>query len=259
MSGAPAPARPALAVAILAVAALAVVGCTAPGGAERTLTVFAAASLEEPLQQIADRLEQQQPGLDIALSVDGSASLVAQVGEGAPADILATANQETMDRAVHEGLTDGEPQVIATNRLALAVPRGNPADVRGIEDLQRPGLRVVLCAPGVPCGDAAATLADRAGITLTPVSEESSVSGVLTTITTGEADAGIVYTTDIARSDGKAQQVPIPEELAVRTTIPIAQVRGARNPDAARAFLDAATSEDGQSILAAHGFGPPEG
>lgn len=243
----------------LTLPALILAGCSTPGGAERTLTVFAAASLEQPVTELADRLEQQRPDLDVTLSLDGSANLLAQVGEGAPADILATADQQTMDRAVADGLTEGTPRPLASNRLALAVPRGNPADVRSIKDLERPELRLVQCAPGVPCGDAATTLAQRAEVTLAPDSEESSVSGVLSKITAGEADAGIVYTTDIARSGGKAQQVPLPESLTVTTSVPIVEVRGARNPEAARAFLDLATGPDGQRILADHGFGPPEG
>lgn len=247
--------------AALAAGLLALAGCSQPGteagaGSDgSTLTVFAAASLEDPFTEIADQVEEANPGLEIILNLDGSSGLVTQLQEGAPADVLATASTSTMDTAVESGLTATEPQQFTSNGLMIAVPAGNPAGITGLEDLTANGTRLVICARAVPCGEATATLAENADLQLAPVSEENSVTGVLGKVTSGEADAGLVYTTDVTRGGDAVEGIAVPADVNVINEYPIAVLEGAQNAEAARAFTDAVLSAEGQAILAEHGFG----
>ena len=258
MRGRPA-ARP---VAAVLAAGLLLGACGSSAGAqgeqgERTLTVFAAASLRDSFTAIGERFEQAHPGVRVAFSFAGSSDLVSQVVEGAPADVLASADEGTMAQLVDASLTAGEPVDVATNVLEIATPPGNPAGTTSFADLARPGARVVVCAPQVPCGAAARTLQERTGVELAPVSEESSVTDVLGKVTSGEADAGLVYVTDVAAAGDAVTGVPFPESAGAVNTYPVAALREAADADLARSFVAFVAGEQGRSVLRAAGFGVP--
>lgn len=224
-------------------------------GVSGTLTVFAAASLKSGFTEIARRYEDRYPGAEVTLSFAGSADLATQISQGAPADVFAAADANIMDTLREAGLVDGEPLVFATNTLAIAVPPGNPANIQAFADLARPGTRLVQCARQVPCGAAAAAVARQANVDLKPVSEENSVTDVLGKVVSGEADAGLVYATDIQSSAGKAEEVPFPEAAGTVNRYPLAVLSGNRNGAAAQAFVDLLTGPEGQQVLAESGFG----
>jgi molybdate transport system substrate-binding protein len=250
----------------LVVAALMLAGCAATGQAvnddgaasqRRTLTVFAAASLKAVFTELAGKFEAENPGTEVTLSFAGSADLATQITQGAPADVFASADTRNMARLQAEGLVDGEPQDFATNTLSIVVPAGNPAGITNFGDLARPGIKVVACASQVPCGAATHSIERETGTALNPVSEESSVTDVLGKVTSGEADAGLVYVTDARSAGAKVAQVPFPEAAAAVNTYPIAGVKGAANKPAAEAFLEYVLGPDGEATLAAAGFGKP--
>ncbi|HHX84302.1 MAG TPA: molybdate ABC transporter substrate-binding protein [Actinomycetales bacterium] len=250
---------PALAAAGLAVVVLG--ACSGTGGGDddeagRTLTVFAAASLTEAFTEIADELEQAHPGVTVRLSFDGSSGLVDQIAGGAPADVLATADEQTMARATDAGLVAGAPRVFATNVLTLVTPAGNPAGVTGLDD-SLDGTRLVVCAEAVPCGAATRALAARAGVGLEPVSEETGVTDVRGKVASGEADAGIVYATDAAAAGDAVDEIPIAGADASPNRYPIAALADAADADLAADFLDAVTGPPGREVLERHGFGAP--
>lgn len=247
------------AVIAAAAGAALLTGCTAaapvagPSPAE-TVTVFAAASLRPAFDEIAVAFEAARPQARIApISYDGSAVLAAQLVEGAPADVFASADERTMATVVDAGLA-GEPTVFATNTLVLAMPAGNPAGIGSLADLADPAVTVVLCAAAVPCGAASQALLAGAGASVTPASEEQSVSAVLTKVLAGEADAGLVYATDVAGRDDVAVIVP-PGADEVISRYPIAALRD--GGPAASAFVEFVAGSEGRGILAAHGFGAP--
>jgi len=250
------------AAALLLAGALAAGGaaCAAPagsGGAGQQLTVFAAASLKAPFTELAREFEASHPGTRVVLSFAGSADLATQLGQGAPADVFASADLKNMAKVADAGLIEGAPRTFATNVLAIAVPPANPANIGSFADLATPGTKVVVCAAQVPCGAAAKTVEAKTGVALKPVSEESSVTDVLGKVTSGEADAGLVYVTDVRAAGGKVTAVPFPEAAAAVNQYPIAAVKGSRNPDLASAFLSAVTGASGRKILADAGFGSP--
>ena len=218
-------------------------GCGGPDA--NTVTVFAASSLTAPFTQIADIYEQQHPGTTVAVTFAGSADLVAQLEQGAPASVLATADEATMAKAGW-----ASPQPFATNTMTIVVPEGNPGEVRGIADLSDPDLTVVICAPQVPCGAATAAVEQAAGVDIAADSEESAVADVLGKVSSGQADAGIVYESDLGSA--AVTGVVIPDAVNATNTYLIA-ARDARG----REFLDTVASEQGQQVLADDGFGPP--
>lgn len=238
--------------ALALVAALA--GCATDE--KTTLRVYAASSLSATFGEIAAQFEAAHEGVDVQLSLGGSSDLVAQVAEGAPADVVATADEATMARLVAEDLTGAEPRTFATNTLQLAVPPGNPASVRGLADLGRPGLDLVVCAPAVPCGAAAVRVAESADIALRPVSEEPSVGDVLAKVASGEAEAGLVYVTDVLAAAGQVEGVPLPEAANAPNAYPIAPVADSDHPDLAADFVALVLGSSGQRVLADAGFGP---
>jgi molybdate transport system substrate-binding protein len=237
-------------------------GCSTASGsaagsshAGDTLTVFAAASLKASFTQLAKTYETGHPGTTVTLSFAGSADLATQIRQGAPADVFASADTGNMDKLQQAGLVDGEPAIFATNTLALAVPPGNPAGIRSFADLAKPGTRLVQCARQVPCGAAAAAVAQQAGTDLNPVSEENSVTDVLGKVISGEADAGLVYITDVKSAAGKVEAVPFPEAAAAVNSYPIAALANSRNSKDGQAFVDLVTGPEGQQVLAEAGFG----
>ena len=227
-----------------------------PASPDRTLTVFAAASLTDAFTELADDFERANPGVEVRLSFDGSSGLVDQLAGGAPADVFASADEQNMDRAVAEGLVVGEPTVFAVNELTLITPPGNPAGITGLDD-SLDGTRLVVCADGVPCGTATRALADTAGITLRPVSEESKVTDVRGKVASGEADAGIVYATDARAAGDGVEQIALSGTATHPNRYPIALVAGAPSSDLGQSFLDTVSGPEGRTVLERYGFGPP--
>jgi molybdate transport system substrate-binding protein len=245
----------------LAAGVVGLAGCAAPAGdagdAGKTVTVFAAASLKAPFTALAKQFEAANPGTTVTLSFAGSSDLATQISQGAPADVFASADANTMARLSGAGLLEGPSRDFASNVLAIAVPPGNPASIASFADLARPGVRTVICASQVPCGAAAKALEQDTGVTLTPVSEESSVTDVLGKVISGEADAGLVYATDVLAARDKVQEVPFPEAAQAVNTYPIAAVRTGKHTELAATFIEAVTGPDGQQLLRSAGFGTP--
>lgn len=225
------------------------------GGSTDTLTVYAASSLTAAFGEIAQDFEADHDGVEVKLSFGGSSDLVTQIQNGAPADVFASADTATMDELVADDLTAADPQDFATNTLEIAVPPGNPAGISSFADLAKPGVQLVVCAPEVPCGAAAQQVADDAGVTLEPVSEEQSVTDVLGKVTSGEADAGLVYVTDVQAAGDDVEGITFPESAGVVNTYPIAPVKGAG--DLAQQFVEFVLGDTGQQVLADAGFGKP--
>ena len=243
---------------LAAAAVLVLTACgTGPGAADRTLTVFAAASLTDPLTALAREFEAAHPGIAVDLGLAGSSDLVAQITEGAPADVVALADEPSLAPLVDAGLVPADPPIIATNTLTIVAAPGAAAGVTGLADLAAPELSVVVCAPQVPCGAASRTVLDIAGVELTPVSEESKVTDVLGKVTSGEADAGLVYVTDARAAGDVVDVVAFPESAAAVNRYPAAVVADAAEPEAAQDFVDLLASEQGRRAFAAAGFGPP--
>jgi molybdate transport system substrate-binding protein len=182
---------------------------------------------------------------------------VARIQEGAPADVFASADTANMDKLTAEDLQAADPENFATNTLEIAVPPDNPAGVASFADLAKDGINVVVCAPEVPCGAAVITVEGATGVTLTPVSEESSVTDVLGKVTSGEADAGLVYVTDVIAAGDAVDGVPFDESADAVNTYPIAALQDAAASDVAAAFVAFITGEPGRAVLAAAGFGEP--
>ncbi|WP_314195666.1 molybdate ABC transporter substrate-binding protein [Actinomyces oris] len=218
------------------------------------VTVLAAASLQKAFEEIEKTVEKDNPGLDVTFDFQGSQDLVASLAGGDSADVLATANNSTMKTAADQKLVGNQTE-FATNVLTLIVPKGNPKKITGL-DSSLDGANLVICAPEVPCGEATKKLAEAQGITLNPVSEEQKVTDVRGKVESGEADAGIVYTTDAAAAKDKTDKIDIPDGGVVNH-YPIAPTAKPENPAGAQVFIDAVTGKAGQEILAKHGFGKP--
>lgn len=241
--------------AIAALAAVGLCGCagTSTAAPAETLRVFAAASLADAFTEIAADFEAAHPDADVRLTFAGSADLAAQIAEGAPADVFASANEAQM-AAVRDATAT--PVDFATNTLTIVVPAGNPARIDGLADLTRADVTTVVCAPQVPCGTATTLVAAGAGMTLSPASEESSVTDVLGKVSTGQADAGIVYVTDVARAAG-VESVPLEGADAVTNVYPIARLIDSEVNALADEFIAHVTSAEGRAVLAGYGFGAP--
>ncbi|QAY69105.1 molybdate ABC transporter substrate-binding protein [Xylanimonas protaetiae] len=251
--------RVAVVVATTALVALSTAGCAhadAEADSPATLTVFAAASLKDVFTQLGASFEADHPGVTVAFSFAGSSDLVAQLQQGAPADVFASADTANMDKVVADSLV-AAPVDFATNTLTIAVPPGNPAKIASFADLTADGVQLVVCAPQVPCGRATTKVEESTGLDLHPVSEEQSVTDVLTKVIAGEADAGLVYVTDVQGAGDRVTGVPFPESASAVNTYPIAVLDDAAEPTLARQFVDLVTSPAGQQALAEAGFGAP--
>lgn len=250
------------------VATLALTGCggvadgagtasrSGAAGLSGTLTVFAAASLTDVFPGLGKQLEADAPGLDVRFTFAASSALAAQVTQGAPADVFASADEPQMAVVTGAGLAQ-EPQVFAANVLQVAVPAGNPAGVTGLADLAREDLTVAVCAPQVPCGAAAAQVLAAAGVTAAPDTLEEDVRAALTKVELGEVDAALVYTTDVAAAGETVEGIDVPQAGRAVNRYPIAVLREAPNPQAAAAFVDLVRSERGRQALADAGFRAP--
>jgi molybdate transport system substrate-binding protein len=227
------------------------------GGKTTTLTVYAAASLTATFEEIGKKFEAEHDNVVVEFDFGGSSDLVTQIQEGAPADVFASADTANMDKLVDADLAGDDPGNFATNTLEVATPPDNPAGVASFQDLAKKGLQLVVCAPEVPCGAATQTMADNLGVTLKPVSEEQSVTDVLAKVTSGEADAGVVYVTDVTAAGDAVTGVTFPESGDVVNTYPIAPVEGTDESDLAAEFVQFVLGDTGQGILADAGFGQP--
>ncbi|MBS45353.1 MAG: molybdate ABC transporter substrate-binding protein [Nocardioides sp.] len=241
------------------VAMPALAGCGSGGdpGSGQTLTVLAAASLKETFTELAEEFEAAHPGVEVSLAFDSSATLAAQAVEGAPADLLATADTRTMADAVDGDALAGDPEVFATNGATVVVPAGNPAGVSSFADLDDDAVTYVVCVEDAPCGAVARTLLDGAGITHDPASLEVDVKAVLAKVVADEADAGIVYVTDATAAGDAVEQVTIPGADAEPLEYPIGVLEQAEQPELAQEFLDLVLGQDGQAVLGDAGFGSP--
>jgi molybdate transport system substrate-binding protein len=237
------------------VAAALLSGCAAQQSARPQLTVYAAASLTSSFSELVEAFAESHPGLEVLPPVfDGSSTLATQLIEGAPADVFASADLVTMQRVEQAGLLVGEPQLFATNTLQIAVAPGNPHGISTVADLADPRLDVVLCAPEVPCGATAHALLGNAGVDFVAASEEQNVTAVATKVRLGEADAGLVYATDIRSAGGELEGVQI---VGADRAVNHYAIGAVSAGEAAEQFIEWVLSDEGQAILADHGFGAP--
>jgi len=252
-------------VALTLLTALALVGTScgsdSRGSASSTptgdITVFAAASLTAAYTEVGDAFEAANPGTNVAFSFAASSDLATQIDQGAPADVYASADQTNMNELVDAGNSAGDPQVFATNSLQIIVEKGNPKSITTLADLAKDGVIYVTCAPEVPIGEYAAQVLTNASVAVTPASLEDNVKGIVTKVTAGEADAGIVYTTDVIAAGADAQGVDIPAGVNVIAQYPVVVAKTAPNPAGAQAFVDFVLGDHGRQILAKYGFANP--
>ncbi|HZN81246.1 MAG TPA: molybdate ABC transporter substrate-binding protein [Mycobacterium sp.] len=228
-----------------------------PAAENQKIMVFAAASLKKTFTDLGEQFKTENPGASVEFSFAGSSDLVTQLTQGAQADVFASADTTNMDKATQAGVLAGDPVNFASNTLTIAVAPGNPKKIASFKDLTQQGLNVVVCAPQVPCGSATQKVEQATGVTLNPVSEESSVSDVLNKVTTGQADAGLVYVTDAKGAGDKVAAVAFPEAAGAVNTYPIAVLKSSKNSELARKFVDLVTGESGQKVLDAAGFAKP--
>ncbi len=248
--------RPVLAVAL----ALGLAACGGDDGGSEDggeITVLAASSLTESFTTLKDQFEKEHPGVEVKLAFDSSATLAAQAVEGAPADVLATADEATMADAVDGDALDGDPTTFATNSLTLVVPVDNPAGITSFADIDSAGVDYVVCVPTAPCGKSSASVLGDQGIGQDPVSEEIDVKAVLQKVVSGEADAGLVYTTDATSAGNEVKSFEAPGADELLQTYPIGLLRQTQDKSLAQEFIDLATSEAGQQVLQDAGFGQP--
>ena len=249
--------------AVLAVAALALAACgggdddsggSSGGASASEIKVFAAASLTAAFTKLGEDFTAANGGTRVLLNLAGSQALATQIQQSAPADLFASADIPNMDKVKDLVRT---PQNFASSQLQIVVEKGNPKGVMGLDDLANPDLKVVLAAPDVPAGKYAAQILGKANVTVKPVSEEDNVKAVVTKVSLGEADAGIVYVTDVTAGGDKVEGVEIPETQNVLATYPIATVKASKNADMAQAFMELVLSAEGQQVLKQYGFLPP--
>lgn len=221
------------------------------------MVVSAAASLTDVFTEVASAFQAESPDVQVVLNLAGSSVLREQILDGARVDVFASASETIMDDLVAEGAVDGDPVVFATNRLVIAVPVGNPGGVEGISDFADPDLLLGVCAEGVPCGDLAREVFDKAGIAASIDTTEPDVRALLTKIELGELDAGITYVTDVAAAGDRVEAIAISPELEVVAMYPIGEVAGSESPETVRSFIEFVLSERGRSILSEYGFGSP--
>jgi len=220
------------------------------------IAVFAASSLTDAFNALGDSFHQEHPGASIKFNFAGTPTLVTQIEQGAPADVFASADTTNMDRLLADGLAAGAVEVFAHNELEIAVAPGNPKSIHELKDLPKPGLIYIAAGPTVPAGKYAAQALAKAGVTVTPKSLETDVKSVLSKIELGEADAGIVYTTDVKAAGNKVAGVAIADADNVVATYPIAAVKASPNLGLAQAFIAFVTSSQGQAKLETFGFLP---
>jgi molybdate transport system substrate-binding protein len=243
---------------------------SSPTESSATLYIFAAASLTEAFDGITRSFEASHPGVHLVLNFAGSQQLAQQINQGAPADVFASANQKQMDAVIADGrIAAGSEQAFVKNRLVVIIPADNPAQITSLQDLSKADLRLVLAAKEVPVGQYTLDFLEKAnqGAGFDPaykeavlgnvVSYEDNVKAVLSKVALGEADAGVVYTSDISGENAsRVMQIEIPTELNVVATYPIAPIQDSTSGDLAEAFINAVLSAEGQNSLTKYGFIP---
>lgn len=218
------------------------------------LVVFAAASLTDVFTELGDLFEQAHPDVSVAFNFAGSSTLAEQINQGAPADVFASASPTQTQAVVDAGGITDEPTVFVSNTLQIVVPAGNPAGVTGLDDFTKADLTIALCAEEVPCGAAAATVFEVAGLTPMPDTLEQDVRAVLTKVELGEVDAALVYRTDVLAGGDEVEGIDFPESAEAVNNYPIAALAEASNPDAAAVWVEFVQSADSRDLLAAAGF-----
>jgi molybdate transport system substrate-binding protein len=261
------PVRTGAALLLAATTALALTACAEPAagavGPPRTpsaaaplsgtITVDAAASLNRVFPDLAASFERTHPGTAVRFSFGGSSALAAQIVTGGPVDVFAAASTATMRTVTDAGLTASTPVVIARNQLEIAVPKGDPGSITGLADFADPARTVIVCDPSVPCGAAAKKVFALAKVQAKPDSYEPDVTSVLTKVRLGEADAGLVYRTDVQSAGNAVEGIPFPQSARAITAYPIAPLRDSTNPRLAAGFVDWVVRH-GAPDLAAAGF-----
>jgi molybdate transport system substrate-binding protein len=222
-----------------------------------SIIVFAAAALKKTFIDISEQFKTDNPGTSVVFDFGGSSDLVTQLTQGADADVFASADTNNMNKAAQAGLLAGEPVNFASNTLVIATAPGNPKKIASFADLDQPGVYVVVCAVPVPCGSATKRIEDATGVRLHPVSEDPSVTDVLHEVTSGQADAGLVYGTDALAAGDKVTTVKFPQAANAADTYPIAVLKGSKHADLGKKFVDLVTGDTGQKILSQAGFAKP--
>jgi len=225
----------------------------APGDVSGEVTVFAASSLTESFGEIAAAFEKEHPRAKVTVNFGASSALVKQVQDGAPVDLVATADTADLQKLIDAKLV-GDSTIFAKNQLEIIVPPDNPAGIATLADLAEPDVKVALCAEQVPCGKFAKQTLATAGLNVTPVTLEENVKGVVTKVTLGEVDAGIVYLTDVLAAGTKAVGIAIPTDQNAVASYPVAVATAAPNKTAANAFAAFVSSPAAQKILGERGF-----
>jgi molybdate transport system substrate-binding protein len=228
-----------------------------PSPASGKIVVFAAASLKSAFTQISRQFKTDNPGSSVDFDFAGSSELATQLTQGATADVFASADTAQMDKVAKAGLTGAAATSFASNTLVIVTAPGNPKHIGTLADLAKPGLDVVTCQQPVPCGSATQRIEGSTGIHLNPVSEELSVTDVLNKVTTGQADAGLVYVTDAHGAGDKVATVNFPEAAGAVNVYPIAVLKNAPQSALAQKFVALVTGDKGQNILAQAGFAKP--
>ena len=247
--------------ALIAVTVL-VSACSGNGGPPETallngsISVFAAASLTDSFKALGGSFQATHPGTTVQFNFAGSPTLVTQIEQGASADVFASADTTNMDKLKTDGFTVGTPEVFAHNKLEIVVAAGNPKGITGLADLSKPGVIYITAAPTVPAGKYALQILASAGVKVTPKSLETDVKSVVSKIELGEADAGIVYVTDVKAAGSKVTGVPIPDTVNIIATYPSVAVKGSKNSSVGNAFIAYVLSADGQATLQTFGFLP---
>ena len=247
-----------IAAGLVAVACGATSAATAgsPQPLSGTLEVFAAASLTDSFKAVGASFHLQHPGVQIQFNFAGTPTLVAQIEQGAPADVFASADTANMSKIQADGLAAGSPKIFAHNQLEIVVAPGNPRGIGGLQDLAKPGVIYISAGPTVPAGKYAAQALAKAGVAVTPRSLETDVKSVISKIELGEADAGIVYTTDVRAAGSRVSGVQIPAIDNVVADYPIVARKSSSNLAAGEGFISFVTSAQGQSELESFGFLP---
>jgi molybdate transport system substrate-binding protein len=258
--------RVAIVSAVVVAVTLLATACSAPSKSSSTtsldslsgsLTVSAASSLQGAFTDLKVAFEKAHPGMNVTVNFGASSTLAQQIIDGAPVDVFASADEANMTKVSNKKLQSGTPKIFATNSLEIIVRNGNPSKIASLADLSKSGLIYITCAPEVPIGKYGAQVLQKAGVKVSPASLEPDVKGIVAKVTAGEADAGIVYATDISATKGAADGVVIPADVNVIATYPIVAISTSTNSAAAQSWIAFVTGTEGQTILKNYGFGAP--
>jgi molybdate transport system substrate-binding protein len=224
---------------------------------QTTLEVYAASSLATPFAEAGVAFEKDHPGVKVQFNLGASSDLARFVQEGAPADVFASADAANMDKIESQDLLDSPSVVFATNYLEIIVEKGNPLNISSLEDLSNPDLIYITTNPDVPIGKYTAEVLRKAGVVITPDSFESNVKGIMLKVASGEADAGIVYHSEVIASDGQVEGIKIPTEFNIEAKYPVGIIKNSANKKLAQEFIDFLLSPKGQGLLTQYGFKTP--